>query len=80
MRLDGPVDDIVSDATDQGSAVPSTVPPAVDEWLAHTLHALRRARTSKAELVEMMLWEQMGASPEDVQGRLDHFRLRTGRR
>ena len=54
--------------------------PPVDEWLAHTLHALRRARTSKAELVEMMLWEQMGASPEDVQGRLDHFRLRTGRR
>ena len=38
----------------------------LDDGLADPIHALRRegVRTSKVELIEMLLWESAGATPE----------------
>jgi hypothetical protein len=48
----------------------------LDDALADTIHALRGAgvRTSKVELIEMLLWESAGAAPEAVRERLRTFR------
>ena len=48
----------------------------LDDGLADQIHALRRegVRTSKVELIEMLLWESAGASPEEVRERLRTFR------
>jgi len=48
----------------------------LDDALADTIHALRGAgvRTSKVELIEMLLWESAGATPEEVRERLRTFR------
>ena len=42
----------------------------LDDALADAIHALRRegVRTSKVELIEMLLWESAGAGPEAVPG------------
>ena len=48
----------------------------LDDALADTIHALRGAgvRTSKVELIEMLLWESAGATPEALRERLRTFR------
>ena len=48
----------------------------LDDALADAIHALRRdgVRTSKVELIEMLLWESAGAAPEEVRERLRVFR------
>ena len=48
----------------------------LDDALADAIHALRRdgVRTSKVELIEMLLWESAGAAPEAVRERLRVFR------
>ena len=48
----------------------------LDDALADAIHALRRdgVRTSKVELIEMLLWESAGAGPEAVRERLRVFR------
>ena len=48
----------------------------LDDALADAIHALRRdgVRTSKVELIEMLLWESAGATPEAVRERLRVFR------
>jgi hypothetical protein len=48
----------------------------LDDALADTIHALRGAgvRTSKVELIEMLLWESAGAGPEALRERLRTFR------
>jgi hypothetical protein len=48
----------------------------LDDALADTIHALRGAgvRTSKVEVIEMLLWESAGAAPEAVRERLRTFR------
>lgn len=48
----------------------------LDDHLADLIHALRRegVRTSKVELVEMLLWEQTGEGAEAVRARLGAFR------
>ena len=48
----------------------------LDDGLADQIHALRGAgvRTSKVELIEMLLWESAGATPEALRERLRTFR------
>ena len=48
----------------------------LDDGLADQIHALRRdgVRTSKVELIEMLLWESAGATPEGLRERLRTFR------
>jgi hypothetical protein len=48
----------------------------LDDGLADQIHALRRdgVRTSKVELIEMLLWESAGATPEALRERLRTFR------
>jgi hypothetical protein len=48
----------------------------LDDGLADQIHALRRdgVRTSKVELIEMLLWESAGAAPEALRERLRTFR------
>lgn len=48
----------------------------LDDGLADAIHALRRdgVRTSKVELIEMLLWESAGATPEAIRERLRVFR------
>jgi hypothetical protein len=48
----------------------------LDDGLADQIHALRGAgvRTSKVELIEMLLWESAGATPEGLRERLRTFR------
>ncbi len=48
----------------------------LDDGLADAIHALRGAgvRTSKVELIEMLLWESAGATPEALRERLRVFR------
>jgi hypothetical protein len=48
----------------------------LDDALADTIHALRGegVRTSKVELIEMLLWESAGAGPDAVRERLRVFR------
>jgi len=48
----------------------------LDDRLAELIHALRRdgVRTSKVELIEMLLWELPEGSPEAVRERLRRFR------
>ena len=48
----------------------------LDDGLADTIHALRAegVRTSKVELIEMLLWESAGAPAEAVRERLRVFR------
>ncbi|MGD9571764.1 MAG: hypothetical protein AB7V62_07780 [Thermoleophilia bacterium] len=48
----------------------------LDDGLADAIHALRRdgVRTSKVELIEMLLWESAGATPEALRERLRVFR------
>lgn len=48
----------------------------LDDGLADQIHALRRdgVRTSKVELIEMLLWESAGATPEGLRERLRVFR------
>ena len=48
----------------------------LDDGLADQIHALRRegVRTSKVELIEMLLWESAGATPEALRERLRVFR------
>jgi hypothetical protein len=48
----------------------------LDDRLVELIHALRRAgvRTSKVELIEMLLWESAGAEPDAVRARLRVFR------
>ena len=47
----------------------------LDDGLADQIHALRRdgVRTSKVELIEMLLWESAGATPEALRERLRTF-------
>ena len=48
----------------------------LDDGLADQIHALRGAgvRTSKVELIEMLLWESAGATPDGLRERLRTFR------
>ncbi len=48
----------------------------LDDGLADQIHALRGAgvRTSKVELIEMLLWESADATPEGLRERLRTFR------
>lgn len=48
----------------------------LDDHLAEIIHQLRRdgVRTSKVELIEMLLWEQTDAEPDAVRARLAAFR------
>lgn len=48
----------------------------LDDGLADAIHALRRdgVRTSKVELIEMLLWESAGATPAALRERLRLFR------
>lgn len=48
----------------------------LDDHLADTIHALRGqgVRTSKVELIEMLLWESAGADADAVRARLRVFR------
>jgi hypothetical protein len=48
----------------------------LDDGLADQIHALRRdgVRTSKVELIEMLLWESAGATPAALRERLRLFR------
>lgn len=48
----------------------------LDDGLADQIHALRRegVRTSKVELIEMLLWESAGATPDGLRERLRTFR------
>jgi hypothetical protein len=48
----------------------------LDDQLADLIHELRRdgVRTSKVELIEMLLWEQSGTSARAVRERLGAFR------
>ena len=48
----------------------------LDDALADAIHALRRdgVRTSKVELIEMLLWESAGATPDGLRERLRTFR------
>jgi hypothetical protein len=48
----------------------------LDDGLADAIHALRRdgVRTSKVELIEMLLWESAGATPAALRERLRVFR------
>lgn len=48
----------------------------LDDALADTIHALRGAgvRTSKVELIEMLLWESADATPDGLRERLRTFR------
>jgi hypothetical protein len=48
----------------------------LDDGLADAIHHLRRdgVRTSKVELIEMLLWESAGATPEALRERLRTFR------
>jgi hypothetical protein len=48
----------------------------LDDHLADLIHALRRdgVRTSKVELIEMLLWEQTSESARGVRTRLAAFR------
>jgi len=48
----------------------------LDDGLADAIHALRGAgvRTSKVELIEMLLWESADAGPEALRERLRVFR------
>lgn len=48
----------------------------LDDGLADAIHAFRRdgVRTSKVELIEMLLWESSGASREALRERLRVFR------
>lgn len=48
----------------------------LDDHLAEVIHQLRRdgVRTSKVELIEMLLWEQTDADLTVVRGRLAAFR------
>lgn len=48
----------------------------LDDHLADLIHALRRdgVRTSKVELIEMLLWEQTNEDAEAVRRRLGAFR------
>ncbi|OLB58140.1 MAG: hypothetical protein AUI13_07450 [Gemmatimonadetes bacterium 13_2_20CM_2_69_23] len=54
---------------------------SVDDRLAELLHGLRGAgvRTSRAELVEMLLWELPAAPDEALRARLIDFRTRAPR-
>ena len=49
----------------------------LDDHLADTIHALRGqgVRTSKVELIEMLLWESSGADASAVRERLRVFRV-----
>ena len=48
----------------------------LDDGLADQIHLLRRegVRTSKVELIEMLLWESAGATPDGLRERLRTFR------
>jgi hypothetical protein len=48
----------------------------LDDGLADQIHALRGAgvRTSKVELIEMLLWESADATPQALRERLRTFR------
>ncbi|HET6690609.1 MAG TPA: hypothetical protein VFG74_07055 [Miltoncostaeaceae bacterium] len=48
----------------------------LDDGLADAIHALRRdgVRTSKVEVIEMLLWESAGATPQALRERLRTFR------
>ncbi|MGE3141628.1 MAG: hypothetical protein AB7O53_19440 [Thermoleophilia bacterium] len=48
----------------------------LDDHLADVIHSLRRdgVRTSKVELIEMLLWEQTSEDAEALRGRLAAFR------
>lgn len=48
----------------------------LDDDLVDTIHALRGrgVRTSKVELIEMLLWESAGADPDAMRERLRVFR------
>lgn len=48
----------------------------LDDRLAEVIHGLRRegVRTSKVELIEMLLWEMPAAADEELRGRLARFR------
>lgn len=48
----------------------------LDDGLADAIHALRRdgVRTSKVEVIEMLLWESAGATPTELRERLRTFR------
>ncbi len=48
----------------------------LDDHLADVIHTLRRdgVRTSKVELIEMLLWEQTSEDAEALRGRLAAFR------
>lgn len=54
----------------------------LDDDLVDLIHRLRQngARTSKVELIEMLLWELGSASLADVRGRLGEFRTAAPRR
>ena len=48
----------------------------LDERLAEVIHALRRdgVRTSKVEMIEMLLWELPEEDPQEMRERLRRFR------
>lgn len=54
----------------------------LDRWLTDTAHEINSTgwRTSKAELIEMMIWEEYGTSPPELKGRLTEFRRLAPRR
>ncbi len=54
---------------------------SIDAWLAELIHELRRdgVRSSKAEIVEMLLWELPPTANQDVRARLATFRRRAPR-
>lgn len=56
------------------------VHPEISEWLEAAVNGLRRHRSSRAEIVEMLLWEQRDAPADQLADRLRAFRWETGRR
>ena len=54
----------------------------LDRWLTDAAYEINSTgwRTSKAELLEMMIWEEFGASPLELKGRLTEFRRLAPRR
>ena len=54
----------------------------LDRWLTDAAYKINSTgwRTSKAELIEMILWEQYGASSSELKVRLTEFRRLAPRR